>query len=80
MGVVVYEAFFLTYNLQTDQGIKNFTAEEADSLAGKDPDYATRDLFNSIESGQYVGSILFETSPVHKKLIMCPFFVKHIEK
>lgn len=47
------EAVYCKFHLKTDQGIKNFTAEEADSLAGKDPDYATRDLFNSIESGQY---------------------------
>ncbi|KCV69735.1 catalase [Fonticula alba] len=33
----------------TDQGIKNLTDEEATRLAGTDPDYATRDLFEAIE-------------------------------
>ncbi|KAI6198317.1 Catalase [Aphelenchoides fujianensis] len=35
------------------QGIKNLSAREAEILAGKDPDYATRDLFNAIEAGEY---------------------------
>ena len=42
-----------TYLLQTDQGIKNLTRIEADRLAGSDPDYATRDLYNAIASGNF---------------------------
>ena len=41
------------YLLQTDQGIKNLMADQADALAGADPDYATRDLYNSIASGKF---------------------------
>ena len=51
--------------MQTDQGIKNFTAEEADLLAGKDPDYATRDLFNSIQNGQFVSIIVLRHKSVN---------------
>ena len=39
--------------LQTDQGIKNLTPAKATELAGTDPDYATRDLYNAIALGQF---------------------------
>uniref|UniRef100_A0A8C5D6M8 Catalase n=1 Tax=Gadus morhua TaxID=8049 RepID=A0A8C5D6M8_GADMO len=34
-------------SIQTDQGIKNLTVEEADRLAASNPDYAIGDLFNA---------------------------------
>jgi catalase len=40
--------YFTRYNLQTNQGIKNLTSARATQLAGTDPDYATRDLYNAI--------------------------------
>ena len=40
--------------LQTDQGIKNIFQAEADRLAGADPDYANRDLYESIVNGNFV--------------------------
>ncbi|CAO3578049.1 unnamed protein product [Absidia cylindrospora] len=42
---------YVKWHFKTDQGIKNFTAAEAGKLASEDPDYATRDLFQSIERG-----------------------------
>ncbi|MDY0042277.1 MAG: catalase [Desulforhabdus sp.] len=47
------EAFWVQYHFKTDQGIQNLTREEATQLAGEDPDHATRDLFDSIEKGEY---------------------------
>lgn len=47
------EYFWVQYHFKTDQGIRNFTGEEADAMRGKDPDHATRDLFESIEKGDY---------------------------
>ena len=38
---------------QCDQGIKNLSAAKAGELASGDPDYAIRDLHNSIASGNY---------------------------
>ncbi|WP_407294932.1 catalase [Stutzerimonas zhaodongensis] len=35
------------------QGIKNLAPDEAVRLAGADPDYAQRDLFNAIERGEF---------------------------
>ena len=47
------EEFFVKFHFKTDQGIKNFTAEKATELSGKDPDYGTRDLFNAIQKKQF---------------------------
>jgi len=47
------EYFWVKYHFKTDQGIKNLTGEEADVMKGKDPDHATRDLYDAIERGEY---------------------------
>nr|AZL94526.1 catalase [Nephromyces sp. MMRI]AZL94527.1 catalase [Nephromyces sp. MMRI]AZL94528.1 catalase [Nephromyces sp. MMRI] len=47
------EVFLVQLHFKTNQGIKNLTAAEAGALASSDPDYATRDLFNHIEAGDY---------------------------
>jgi len=38
---------------QTNQGIRNLTRAESEHLAGSDADHATRDLFESIATGNY---------------------------
>jgi len=45
------EYFWVKYHFKTDQGIQNLTAGEAQELKGKDPDHATRDLFDAIAKG-----------------------------
>jgi len=47
------ERFYVKWHFLTLQGIKNLTAEQADEIAGTDPDYATRDLFEAIERGDF---------------------------
>jgi len=47
------EYFWVQYHFKTDQGIKNLTREEAAVMAGKDPDHATRDLYEAIDRGDY---------------------------
>uniref|UniRef100_A0A7E4UVV2 Catalase n=1 Tax=Panagrellus redivivus TaxID=6233 RepID=A0A7E4UVV2_PANRE len=47
------EAVYCKFHCLTEQGVKNFTSEEAEEWAKKDPDYAIRDLFNAIEKGDY---------------------------
>jgi len=37
----------------SDQGIRNHTAAEAESLAGSNPDFGTQDLYNAIASGNH---------------------------
>ncbi len=47
------EYFWVQYHFKTDQGIKNLTRQEAEKMRSKDPDHATRDLYNAIERGDY---------------------------
>jgi catalase len=45
------EAVWVKYHFLTQSGIANWTNEEATAMAGEDPDYATRDLFETIRGG-----------------------------
>lgn len=47
------ESHFCKFHFKVDQGIRNLDAKKAELLQGQDPDYATRDLFNAIENGDY---------------------------
>ncbi len=47
------ELFYVKWHFKTKQGIKNFMREQADEMRGKDPDYAQRDLFEAIHTGDY---------------------------
>ena len=47
------ERFFVKYHFKTLQGIRNLTPARAAELAGTDPDYAQRDLFEAIERGEH---------------------------
>ncbi|XP_057666950.1 catalase-like [Diorhabda carinulata] len=45
--------FYCKFHYRTDQGIENIQPELAQKLAGEDPDYHIRDLYNAIENGDY---------------------------
>jgi catalase len=47
------ERVWVKWHFKTLQGIRNLGASEAVRLAGIDPDYAQRDLFNAIARGDY---------------------------
>ena len=47
------ESFLVKYHYKTDQGIKNFTAEEAAAKGVTDKDWSTMDLFNEIAKGNF---------------------------
>jgi catalase len=47
------ERFWVKFHFKTQQGIKNMTQEEGDEIAGKDPDYHTRHLFETIANGVF---------------------------
>lgn len=47
------EAFYVKFHFKTNQGIKNLSPERALELAAVDPDYAGRDLFESIKRGDF---------------------------
>lgn len=47
----VNEAFWIKYHFKAEAGVESWSREEAIALDGVNPDYATIDLFNHIESG-----------------------------
>jgi catalase len=47
------ERVFVKWHLRTQQGIKNLDTAAAARLAGEDPDYAQRDLFDAIARGDF---------------------------
>jgi catalase len=47
------ERFWVKYHFKTDQGIEFLTQQEADTLAGSDPDHHRKDLYESIEKGDF---------------------------
>ena len=47
------ERFWVQYHFKTDQGVKNFTRQEAEAMRAKDPDHATRDLFTAIAANDF---------------------------
>jgi len=44
---------YVQIHLKTDQGIENLTNDEAAKVSMQDPDASTRDLFNSIQKGEF---------------------------
>ncbi len=49
----VGERFWVKFHFKTDQGIKNFTSEEAVVVGGQDQHYCHHDLYTHIEQGQF---------------------------
>jgi catalase len=47
------EHYWVQLHFKTEQGIKNFTGEEAERMRGIDPDCTTRDLHEAISRGEY---------------------------
>uniref|UniRef100_A0A8D8QZR1 Catalase n=1 Tax=Cacopsylla melanoneura TaxID=428564 RepID=A0A8D8QZR1_9HEMI len=44
---------YCKFHYKTNQKIKNLSAKKAEDLAGTDPDYSIRDLYNAIASGTH---------------------------
>ncbi len=47
------ELNYVKWHFITNQGIKNLPAEEAETLAGSDPDYSQRDLLHAIDQHNF---------------------------
>jgi len=47
------EVHLVKYHFKTDQGIKNFTADEQAQMGLKDKDHSTSDLYNNIAEGNF---------------------------
>jgi catalase len=47
------ERVYVKFHFLTEQGVKNFTAEEATRMKGEDPDFAQHDLVDAIDRGDF---------------------------
>jgi catalase len=47
------ERFWVKYHFETNQGIEFLTQADADHIAGEDADYHQRDLYHSIQEGDF---------------------------
>jgi catalase len=47
------ERFWIKYHMYTDQGVENFTDDEAKAMTAEDPDFHRRDLQESIVKGDF---------------------------
>jgi catalase len=47
------DRFWVKYHFKTDQGIDFLTQDEADQMAGQNPDYHRQDLFEAIRDGDF---------------------------
>ncbi|GAA4589644.1 catalase [Planotetraspora phitsanulokensis] len=47
------DKFWVKYHFKTDQGIENYTADEAAALVAKDADHHIRDLYTAIKNGDH---------------------------
>ena len=45
--------WWVKLHFKTEQGIRNFSRDEASAMISKDPDHATRDLFDAIKRGEF---------------------------
>ncbi len=67
------ERFWVKFHFRTQQGIKNLTDEEAEALVGKDRESAQRDLFESIERGDFPRwTLLIQVMP-ERAAASCPY-------
>ncbi|WP_226353107.1 catalase, partial [Pseudonocardia sp. ICBG601] len=53
------EMVWVKYHFKSDQGVECLTQDEADALAGSDPDYHQADLYNEIEAGNHPSWTLY---------------------
>lgn len=47
------KAVYCKFHLKTDQGIKNLPVDDAGRIAGDEPDYGIRDLYNAIAENKF---------------------------
>ncbi len=67
------ERYWVKFHFQTQQGIKNLTDEEAEAIVGKDRESHQRDLYESIESGDFPRWTMFIQVMPEKDAATCPY-------
>jgi catalase len=67
------EAIYCKFHYKTDLGIKNLPVDQANKLAGSDPDYAIRDLYNAIAEKQFPSWTLYIQVMTFEQAEIFPF-------
>jgi catalase len=67
------ERFWVKFHFHTQQGIKNLTDAEAEAIIGKDRESHQRDLYNSIEKGDFPRWKMFIQVMAEKDAAKCPY-------
>ena len=47
------EYYWVKYHFKTEQGIRNLNLDESTEMSGRNPDHATRDLYQAINRGEF---------------------------
>jgi len=68
-----HERFWVKFHLKTQQGIRNLTDEEAETLVGKDRESHQRDLYESLERGEFPRWTMFIQVMPEKDAATCPY-------
>ncbi|EDW88563.1 catalase [Drosophila yakuba] len=67
------ETQYVRFHFKTDQGIKNLDARRCEELMSHDPDYAIRDLYNSIKKGNYPSWSMYIQVMLNEEAKKCRF-------
>lgn len=67
------ERYWIKFHLKTQQGIRNLTDEEAEAIVGKDRESHQRDLYESIEKGDFPRWTMFIQVMPEKDAAKCPY-------
>jgi catalase len=67
------ERHWVKFHLKTQQGIRNLSDEEAEAIIGKDRESHQRDLYESIEKGDFPRWTMFIQVMPEKDAVKCPY-------
>ncbi len=67
------ECYLVKFHLRSQQGIENLTAAEAEAIVGKDRENHQRDLYESIEMGDFPKSTLKVKVMAEKDVAKLPY-------
>lgn len=67
------QPIYCKFHYKTDQGIKNLPVDKAAKLAGTDPDYSIRDLYENIANGTYPSWTMYIQVMTFEQAEKCPF-------
>lgn len=65
--------YFVKFHIKTLQGIQNLDLQEAEELAGKNPDFYGQDLIHSIEEGNFPKWKIYFQVMSQEKISKCSF-------